>query len=201
MGTIRGEIGGEITGTVGDVTISMWKGLKIARRKRGASGKPPSEAMKSQRERFRFASAYANEVRLDKDKKKVYELISVGTHFTWRSLAVKDYLLPPVINHVDVADYHGKTGERIDIHVDDVTVKKVHVKILDPTAALPKDTSGEEALGALMEQGGAERAVEGQDFHWLYRAQKDLSSKKFVLVIMAEDIAGNDAMTKLEGDV
>jgi hypothetical protein len=25
MGTIRGEIGGEATGTIGDVTISSWK--------------------------------------------------------------------------------------------------------------------------------------------------------------------------------
>ncbi len=201
MGRIRGEIGGEITGTVGDVTISNWKGLKIAKRKRGASSKAPSDAMKSQRERFRLASSYAAEVKADKDKRKVYETLAVGTLSNWRSLAVKDYLLPPVITHLDVREYHGKAGDRIDVQIDDVTVRKVHVKILDPGAELPKDTTDEEHLGALVEEGDAARAVEGQDFHWLYRVTKDLPGKKFALVIMAEDGAGNDAMTKLEGDV
>lgn len=201
MGKIRGEIGGEITGTVGDVTISNWKGLKIAKRKRGASSKAPSDAMKSQRDRFRLAALYAEEVKADKDKKKLYEQLAAGTLLNWRTMAVKDYLLPPVINHVGVEDYSGHPGDRIDIRMDDVTVRKVHVKVLDPTAQLPKDTSGDEALGALVEQGDAERAVEGQDFHWLYRATKDLPGKKFVLVIEAADLAGNDAMTKVEGDV
>jgi hypothetical protein len=41
MGKIRGEIGGEITGTVGDVTITTWKGIKVAKRRRGPSTVPP----------------------------------------------------------------------------------------------------------------------------------------------------------------
>jgi len=32
MGKIRGEIGGEVQGTVGDVTISTWKGMKACLR-------------------------------------------------------------------------------------------------------------------------------------------------------------------------
>jgi hypothetical protein len=201
MGKIRGEIGGEITGTVGDVTISTWKGIKIAKRKRGHSAKEPSEAIKQQRERFRIASSYAEEVKVDKEKKKRYEQIAIGTLFSWRNLAVKDYLLPPIISRVDVNDYSGKVGNRIDIMIDDVTVEKVHIKILNPEVKMPKETKTEEQLGELIEEGDAQRAVEGQDFHWIYRTQKDLPSKKFVLVIMAEDLAGNDTMTKLEGEV
>jgi hypothetical protein len=66
---------------------------------------------------------------------------------------------------------------------------------------LPSDTKTEEALGELVEEGDCVRAIEGQDFHWVYRATKELPSKKFVLLIMAEDLAGNDAMTKVEGEV
>ncbi len=201
MGKIRGEIGGEITGTVGDVTISVWKGLKIAKRKRGASSKPPSDAMKDQRERFRLASLYARSVKADAVKRKKYEALSAGTLNSWRSLAVKDYLLPPIINHVDVSDYSGRAGGRVDIQIDDVTVEKVHVKILNPDVTLPNGTKTDEPLGALVEQGDAVRSAEGQDFQWVYRAQKDLTGAKFVLVIEADDLPGNNAMTKLEGDV
>ena len=35
MGKIRGEIGGEVHGTVGDVTISTWQGMKGSK---GAEG-------------------------------------------------------------------------------------------------------------------------------------------------------------------
>jgi hypothetical protein len=201
MGKIRGEIGGEITGTVGDVTIVTWKGIKIAKRKRGPSTKEPSEALKQQREKFRIATSYAEEVKVDKEKKKRYEQIAVGTLLNWRTMAVKDYLLPPVINRVDVDDYNGKVGDRIDVHIDDVTVEKVHIKILNPEVKLPSDTKTEEALGELVEEGDCIRAIEGQDFHWVYRATKELPGKKFVLLIMAEDLAGNDAMTKVEGEV
>jgi hypothetical protein len=31
MGKIRGEIGGKITGMVCDVTITTWKGIKVAK--------------------------------------------------------------------------------------------------------------------------------------------------------------------------
>jgi hypothetical protein len=69
MATIRGEIGGEVHGTVGDVTISTWKGMKVARRKRGPSVRPATEAQQAQREQFAFASDYAKEVAVDPTRK------------------------------------------------------------------------------------------------------------------------------------
>jgi len=59
MGTIRGEIGGEATGTVGDVTISTWKGIKVIKRKRGPSTKPLTPAQVKQTEVFGDASEFA----------------------------------------------------------------------------------------------------------------------------------------------
>ena len=58
MGKIRGEIGGEVHGTVGDVTISTWKGMKVAKRKRGPSTLQATEGQQRQREQFVFASEY-----------------------------------------------------------------------------------------------------------------------------------------------
>ena len=96
MGKIRGEIGGEVHGTVGDVTISTWKGMKVAKRKRGPATVPATEAQQRQRERsprglrgqFAFASDYAKEVAVDAAKKAVYEALAKGQPTTWRALAV-----------------------------------------------------------------------------------------------------------------
>lgn len=195
MGKIRGEIGGEVHGTVGDVTISTWKGLKVARRKRGPSRVPATEAQQRQREQFAFASEYAKEVAADPARKGIYEALAKGQPTTWRALAVQDYLTPPIIGRADVRDYHGHAGDRIDIFVHDATCERVHVRILNPEGA-PGDS-----LGTLVEEGEAERAVEGQDFHWVYRAQGEYTGGRFVLVVEATDLPGNTSTTSLEGEV
>jgi hypothetical protein len=158
MGKIRGEIGGEITGTVGDVTITTWKGIKVAKRKRGPSTVPPSQAQIQQRNRFLLASTYAKEVGADRQKRALYEALAKGQPTTWRALAIQDYLTPPIIVRVDVDQYTGKAGERIDVFVQDATCQRVKVTVLDPTQG------GANALGAVVEEGEAQRAVEGQDF-------------------------------------
>jgi len=125
MGKIRGEIGGEITGTVGDVTITTWKGIKVAKRRRGPSTVPPSQAQMQQRNRFLLASTYAKEVGADRQKRALYEALAKGQPTTWRALAIQDYLTPPIIVRVDVDEYTGKAGERIDVFVQDATCQRV----------------------------------------------------------------------------
>jgi hypothetical protein len=79
MGKIRGEIGGEITGTVGDVTITTWKGIKVAKRRRGPSTVPPSQAQMQQRNRFLLASTYAKAVVEEGEAQRAVE----GQDFHW----------------------------------------------------------------------------------------------------------------------
>ena len=86
MGKIRGEIGGEITGTIGDVTISTWKGLKVAKRKRGAATRPATEGQQRQHENFIFASEFAKEIGADPAKKAIYVALAKGQATTWRAL-------------------------------------------------------------------------------------------------------------------
>jgi hypothetical protein len=193
MGKIRGEIGGEITGTVGDVTISTWKGLRVARRKRGPSAAAPSGTQKRQREQFAIASAYATEVGADPEKKALYVNLAKGQPTTWRALAVQDYLTPPVITRMDMADYHGHAGQRIDLFVHDATCERVHVKVLNPEGA------PEGSLGTVVEEGEAGRSVPGQDFHWIYRAQAELPGKEFGLPVEDTDRPGNTST--VEGEV
>jgi hypothetical protein len=56
-------------------------------------------------------------------------------------------------------------------------------------------------LGKLVEEGAAERAVPGQDSHWIYRATASLPGKQFLVVVEARDLPGNVGTTTVEGDV
>jgi hypothetical protein len=75
----------------------------------------------------------------------------------------------------------------------------VKVTVLDPTQG------GANALGAVVEEGEAQRAVEGQDFHWVYRKKTDFpnaqSGKPFRLLIEAEDLPGNTVTHTVDGEL
>ena len=201
MASIRGEIGGEIQGTVGDVTVSTWKGMKVAKRKRGPSVKPVTEAQQARRDQFAFASDYAKEVAADAAKKGVYATLAKGQPTTWRALAVQDYLTPPIVARVDVQEYHGKVGDRMDLFIHDQTVQSVHIRLVSPTAGQPAPEPGHEPLGTVVEEGAAERAVPGQDSHWIYHATALLPGAKIFLVVKARDLPGNVGTTMLDGEV
>jgi len=200
MAKVRSEILGVVSGTVGDITLANWKGIKVARRRRGPSTLPPSEAQAKQRENFAIASEYAKEIGADPTKRQIYTEIAKGQPTTWRALAVQDYLTPPILSRVDVRDYNGKAGDRIDIYVHDVTCDRVSVTLLDSTAP-PPEGEGEDWLGAVVEEGEALRAVEGQDYHWIYRATVSLPVEKFRLVVTARDLPGNEVTETVEGEV
>lgn len=200
MGTIRGEIGGEVHGTVGDVTVTTWKGMKVAKRKRGPAARPATESQQAQRDQFARASDYAKEVAVDAAKKALYEALAKGQPTTWRALAVQDYLTPPIVVRVDARDYHGKVGDRLDVFIHDQTAQSVQVRLLSPSADQPPAEPGQEPLGTVVEEGAAERAVAGQDTHWIYRATAALPGSKFLVVVEAQDLPGNVGTTTLEGE-
>lgn len=125
----------------------------IARRP-GASNRNPTLAQSEQRERFRLAGEYAARVLSDPCQRQVYEALAAKQHRRPDKLLMSDYLTPPTIEAIELADYRRQPGDLIRvIAVDDVAVVSVHVKI-------------ESATGALLEEGPA-REVHGV---WLYRA-------------------------------
>lgn len=195
MAKIRGVIAGEITGTVGDVTISTWKGMKVAKQKRGPTSVEPTARQKKQREMFSLATSYAREASADQKMKAMYLSLAKGQATTWWALAVQDFLTLPVISRIDVDDYHGREGDRIDLFVHDATCERVHLKVLDPAAGPPG------SLGAVVEEGDASRSVEGQDFHWIYRAKAPFPGSHFTLAVEASDLPGNTSTMTVEGDI
>ena len=134
-------------------------------------------------------------------KKAVYEALAQGQPTNWRALAVQDYLTPPIVVRVDVREYHGKVGDRLDVFVHDQTVEKVHIRLVSPTPDQPAPEAGQAPLGTVVEEGAAERAVPGQDSHWIYHATALLPGTKFFLVVEACDLPGNVGTTTLAGEV
>jgi len=95
----------------------------------------------------------------------------------------------------DVQEYHGHVNDRLDVFIHDQTFERVVIKILNPEGA------PEGSLGVEVENGEAQRAVIGQDFHWIYRAKQEFSGSRFMLVVEATDLPGNTSTTTLEGEI
>jgi len=68
------------------VTISTWKGVKVAKRKRGPATQPATEGQQRQQGNFTFASEFAKEIGTDPAKKAIYEALAKGQTTTWRAL-------------------------------------------------------------------------------------------------------------------
>ena len=193
MGTIRGEIGGEATGKIGDVTISSWKGMKVIKRKRGPSTKPKTPAQQAQNDVFTAASEFAGS--LAKEEEAIYKKLAEGKPTTWRAVAMQDKLTPPIISRVMADNYHGHAGDSIEVFVHDTTCVKVEVTIYNPEGA------AEGEPGVEVEAGDAERGNPNSDARWIYHAQQEFAGAAFVLEINARDLARNLTTHTLEGDL
>jgi hypothetical protein len=126
--------------------------------------------------------------------------LAKGQPTTWRALAIQDYLTPPIIVRVDVDEYTGKAGERIDVFVQDATCQRVKVTVLDPTQG------GANALGAVVEEGEAQRAVEGAGLSLGLSDEDGLSrtpnqANPFRLLIEAEDLPGKVVTHTVDGEL
>lgn len=86
--------------------------------------------------RFHFAAKWANAIRKNKEVAAQYEAVAKGTNSAY-TMAVKDYMTQPVIRSVSSDNYHGRPGERIEIHIDNVIrVKAVKVTIENPDGSV-----------------------------------------------------------------
>lgn len=101
--------------------------------------------------RFLRAVKYAKKQVADPVTKKEYTPSSDSRFTSAYSVAVADYLTPPVINSVDVSRYAGAAGDKVLIKAsDDFKVMSVNVSIL-------------KADGTLIEQGEATLLPEAVD--------------------------------------
>ncbi len=166
-----------IQGKVGNVVFRRRGDQFVISRRPLTSEREPSAGQAAQRERFRAAAAYAHQSMGDPVVKALYAAWAQRRGFTVFNTAVADYFGAPVVNAIDLSEYHGQAGDRIHIRAsDDTDVLRVQVEVRD-------------AQGALIEEGPAQEVTpDGGD--WTYTATRPATGQT-VVTATAFDRPGN----------
>jgi hypothetical protein len=186
MGKISGNAVGTLSGRVDDfVYRQTLHGVVVARRPRPKAAprkQKKSSAQKDQQERFSCANLYARHVLEDPLARRAYERLAKERNRRFDRMVAGDYLTPPVIEHIELAGYHGRAGEPIRVLAwDDVEVVSVEVQI---------HTTG----GTLVEKGQA-RSVHGV---WNYAASADAPANEYLIItVTARDRPDNAVSQKI----
>ena len=153
-------------------------GQVIVAKKPDFSEVVPSAAQLRHRERFLKALAYGQEVLKDPAKAAPYKTRAEGTLGNGFALAVRDYMLLPLVKELDLVSYNGQVGDEIKIDAaDDFEVVSVKVTIKHA------------GTGAVIEEGLA-TLVAG---FWYYHGKTQIAAGQTVLVeAEARDRAGHD---------
>ena len=169
------------SGTIADLLTFRTRrsGNVVMSAKRGASSVPATADQLAIQRRFKRGVIYAKSV-LKEPTLKAYYTTLAGPDQSAYNMALKDYMRPPVIETIDVSDYHGVAGDPILILAyDDFKVATVRVSIRN-------------AAGAIVEQGNAVLQLNGLD--WVYTATVEnvVLAGTFITVI-AVDTPGNES--------
>jgi hypothetical protein len=147
-----------------------------------STGRATSPEQQQHRNRFLQATRYGKAQMASPMMKKAYALsVRHRNMVTAYNAAVSDYLMPPKITEVDLAQYAGHLSDTIRIKaVDDFRVVSVTVNIAD-------------ASGTLIESGNAVMEVNG--LVWVYTATvSNVSFAGDKVTIKAKDVPGNETV-------
>jgi hypothetical protein len=151
-----------LSGMLGDVIVFRESrgGMVMANRPKKPA--TPSGHQLVTKDKFMEATAYAKGQMLDALSKAEYQAAVNDKTNSAYAVALTDYLKGPRIMSVNVADYNGAIGSRIDIRaIDNFRVQSVRVEIRD-------------SLNAILEQGEAVNDPINSIF-WFYTAQQNIA--------------------------
>ena len=168
-----------LSGSLGDHYFRQVDGKTVVSKKPDMSKRVLSPAQIAHLNRFEAAKQYARAQMADPASKARYRQRAHG-HTSAYSIAIKDFMNPPKILSIDIADFHGQAGDPIRIvAVDDFNVAQVSVAILDPT-------------GQTLASGPAQPLPDGEN--WLYTLANALPPANGLLLrVSATDLPGNTA--------
>lgn len=172
--TLSGTQGGLVYRNVGGQTV-------IARRPDQPTRKrKPSAAQLAQRERFAAAGRYARSVLADPYQRREYERLAAASHRRIDKLVESDFLTPPVVEEINLAEYTGGSGDVIRVFAtDDVEVVSVDVAL-------------HTAAGARLEAG---RAVKIHGV-WVYTTTTAApSQQRLIISATAKDRPGHEGVS------
>jgi hypothetical protein len=165
-----------LSGRIGGLVYYQADGQNLVRKITEAKPKR-SPKQKANSGRFEDAQKYAARVLTDPLVKAAYKAACRG-HQNPRNLAIRDYMLAPVVESIVLDSYTGRPGQIIRVHAtDDFRVVEVKVTLRG-------------AEGELIEEGLAELSSDGKE--WRYTVQKDVPAGQSVSVLaVARDLPGN----------
>lgn len=178
---------GRMSGRVGDLVVRRYRDKYVVAAMPRIH-KPRSEKQKAQSERFADAMDWAKDATRDFPTKELYDQAVADLDRASNTVAVSDYLRPPVINKVNLNNYRGQQGAHLTIHVKNVIpVEKVRVSIHD-------------AKGQMLGTGLAQM---GPGDVWTYTIKQDVAqtegpSSMVTVVITAIDHPGNEVEQRVE---
>lgn len=138
----------------------------------------PTEDQKAVRIKFEAASRYARTAIEDPDLKAAYNA-KAKRGMSAYNVALTDFFKAPLVTGIDISNYSGSPGDTIRVlATDDFKVQAVRVSILN-------------AAGAVVEEGAAITAPEGNDL-WIYTATTaNTAAAEGKVSVQASDLPGN----------
>lgn len=138
----------------------------------------PTDKQKAVREKFKAAIRYVKIALSLPGVKEVYQA-EASADVSAHNLAFSDFFKAPVVTEIDVSNYSGSPGNTIRVlATDDFKVQTLRVSILN-------------AAGAVVEEGAANAAPEGNDT-WVYTATASNATPAGGKVsVQASDLPGN----------
>ncbi|MEO6005184.1 MAG: hypothetical protein ABIZ04_01925 [Opitutus sp.] len=172
------SIGGEIDGWVYRQQFGQ---TIIAAKPRVRADSSP--AQRERQEKFARASEYARDVLRDPLQRKSYQALATQRAKPVNALLIKNWLTPPTIVEIDLADFHRAAGDVIRVLAhDDIEVVAVDVAV-ETAAKLPLLS-------------GAARSVHGV---WRYELQQPLGAgPQMIIRVTASNRAGRAATRSVE---
>lgn len=173
-----------VSGASGDLVFrQVYGNTFIVRRPDSDKPREVSALQEAQRARFKAARIYARVVLHDPLRRRVYQALAKTLNRRFDKVVESDFLTPPVVDEIDVSEYHGQPGGLIQVlATDDVEVVAVSVAVR---------TLG----GTVLEQGPAEKS------HgiWQYRTTVVLPlGETIAIVATAKDRPGHDGVKSIE---
>jgi len=172
-------------GKVGQVVVKRRDGKYYVTSPPIQDSEPTDKQLEHQK-KFKRAIRYAKRATEDDSPtREAYEEAADTAHDgrSPMNLAVSDWFHPPEIDQVDFTDYHGKSGDKIHIYLNnEVKVKRVWLVI--------SDGNGNE-----LERGEATRR---KTLEWFYTTTVDLPGEDATFVITIRDLPGNTSRSTVE---
>ena len=169
---------GNIQGTLGDIVfVHCADGRILARRRPPPRTEFTAGELRSQGG-LRLGVAYVRKLKANPDAYAAYKSLARELRKRACDLAISDFLSPPDITDVDLAQYSGRAGEKLFIQAIDRT------EVISVTVTI---TDGNEIL---LEQGTAVLGLPPAT--WIYTVQRDVAPGQVALIhATASDRAGN----------